>query len=145
MARTKKTTTTEQPELQSQSEQEQAAPLTGSGEIEAPEEFAALESEIIDPGQDTSGVEDDYSAPGDFLGADACSGLCSMVFDVLAARRGEHWRLAPPEAEQLGGALDQVLAKYLPDNMEKWGPEITLLTVSAMIVLPRMRGTDAEA
>jgi len=130
-------------------EQIPAEPSTGSGKeghVEAPDELEAIEAEIIDPEENEN--PDDVSAAsssGDFIGADACSGLCSIIFDMLASRRGEHWRLSQPESEQLGGAVDAVLGKYLPGNLERWGPEITLATILSMIVLPRMKGPDAEA
>jgi len=145
MKRAKKTTESQQSNSNPGEPEQECS--TGTGEIEAPEELDAIETEIIEqeePPESHDFSGGDYTT-GKFLGTDACSGLCSMVFDVLASRRGDHWRLQAPEAEQLGGALDQVLAKYLPDNMERWGPEITLITVATMIVLPRMRGEDGEA
>ncbi len=128
-------------------EQEQGF-STGSGDcdggpIEAPDELNAIEGEVMsDIVDDKESAAEKNTSSGCFLGPDACSGLCSMVFDVLASRRGDQWHLSQPESEQLGSALDAVLSKYLPDNMEKWGPEITLITVSAMIILPRMRAAN---
>ena len=85
--------------------------------------------------------------PGSFLGVDATGSLCSSVFSIVATRRGDHWLLKPAETQALGASLDAVLAKYMPDDADRFGPEIALVSCVAMIVTPRLamdKKTDAE-
>lgn len=61
--------------------------------------------------------------------------LLTVIFSLMAGRRGDHWALSDAESEMLGNALAAVLDKYVP-NM-KGGPEATLIVVVLVIVGPR--------
>ena len=64
-----------------------------------------------------------------------CAALLSVLFTLMASRRGDHWMLSDAEGEMLGNALAAVLDKYMPGM--KGGPEATLIIVALMIVGPR--------
>jgi hypothetical protein len=57
------------------------------------------------------------------------------VFEVLAVRLGDHWRLDPKEAKAIAEPAVAVLDKYLPDFES--GPELALVASLGMVVLPR--------
>lgn len=61
--------------------------------------------------------------------------VLTIIFSMMATRRGDHWALSDAESEMLGGALAAVLDKYMPDM--KGGPEATLIVVVLLIVGPR--------
>jgi len=65
-----------------------------------------------------------------------CATCFSVVFGILAGRRGDHWALSPEESEQLGTATGAVLDKYCPDI--EGGPEYALIVAAGMVVLPRV-------
>lgn len=80
------------------------------------------------------------------LGAAEITFILSITFDLVAKRRGEHWKLAEEEAQSLGVATDRVLQKYLPDIQT--GPEVALALTGAAILLPRIaldKAAQAEA
>jgi len=120
-------------------------------EIESQAELEQIKADLRDDMPEDAlmgdGVGGGEPAPrGEFLGAEACGGLCSSMFDLLAARKGEHWKLKDEEAAQLGGALDRVLAKYIPNGLDKYNDETALLLIAIGIVMPRMQGAgDGEA
>lgn len=64
--------------------------------------------------------------------------LLSVTFALIATKKGEHWNLAPDEAETAGDAYGAVIDKYFPDSIGNMGVEITALMVTAMLVTPRM-------
>ncbi len=64
------------------------------------------------------------------------AGLLGTVSIVVATRRGDHWKLSDDEAKALGGALDAVVQKYIPD-MES-SPEFALVAVSLAVIGPRV-------
>ena len=111
-------------------------------DVVSPEELEQINREL-------QGEEREQGAPaqppGEFLGREQAAALCDAVFGVVAARFGDHWRLAPQEAEALGGALDAVLAKYMPADGGQYGPEAALAITTAMIVLPRLQRQRQEA
>jgi len=108
-------------------------------DIESKEEIEALKTELLEDGEGfSSDGESHHEKATEFMGADACSGLCSSMFDLLAARKGEQWHLKPEESQSLGGALDAVLAKYIPAGLDKYSAETALILVAIGIVMPRM-------
>jgi len=120
-------------------------------EIENAAELDALKAELRneafehDQEQDQEGYSQ-TSAPREFLGAQACAGLCVSMFDLLASRKGEQWKLKDGEAEQLGGALDRVLAKYIPAGLDKYNDETALFLIALGIIMPRLKeGDDVKA
>jgi hypothetical protein len=58
------------------------------------------------------------------------------VFEVLAVRLGEHWRLDPKEANAIAVPAVEVMDKYLPEFEN--GPEVALVAAVGMVVLPRV-------
>lgn len=69
--------------------------------------------------------------------------LAKMTGEILAARRGDHWRLADREALAWAEAAVPVINKYAPDFQSS--PELALVLASAMLVLPRLQGDKAAA
>lgn len=71
--------------------------------------------------------------------AEALPELVSWPFDVVAARRGEHWKISTDEKRRLSNALAPVVNKYLPDWLTKYPEELVLGVVVLMIVGPRYK------
>jgi len=118
-------------------------------EIENEKELEQLKAELRDEmpemvGQDVQ-IEAEPMPKGEFMGAEACSGLCASMFDMIAARKGEHWKLAEEESGQMGAALDRVLAKYIPKGLDKYNDETALLVISLGILMPRMNAENVES
>lgn len=107
--------------------------------IERPDELEAIEGELLEDAATPEGPETETRA--EFIGAEHAAALCANLFAVVASRKGEHWLLKEREAQALGGALDAVLAKYIPAGAERYGPEIALVSVAASIILPRMQAS----
>ena len=107
------------------------------GNAAAPEELEslhaeALEAEVVDEGHG----EPEAEPQG--LGGEACAALAGTVFELVAMRRGEHWRLNNEESQAFGNALDAVLQKYAP-QVGNVGPEASLLLVTAAVLMPRIQ------
>lgn len=67
---------------------------------------------------------------------EAMSAVVMVAFNLIAARRGEHWALKPVEAQELGGALGDVINEYFPGvNV---GPLPVLCGVAAVVIVPRV-------
>ncbi len=109
--------------------------------IERPDELEAIEGELLDSEAEARPEDAGPEQAREFIGAEHAAALCSNLFAVVASRKGEHWLLKEREAQALGGALDAVLAKYIPAGAERYGPEITLVSVAASIILPRMQAS----
>lgn len=62
--------------------------------------------------------------------------LLTGVFEVLAVRLGDHWRLDQREASAIAEPAIAVIDKYVP-NFEN-GPELALVAATAMVVVPRV-------
>lgn len=60
-----------------------------------------------------------------------------MLFGMLAATRGPHWKLSDPEADQLGQAWAPVLAQYLPAD-GAGSPWFGALLVTGLVIGPRV-------
>lgn len=67
--------------------------------------------------------------------------LAKMSGELLAARRGDHWRLADREAMAWAEAAVPVLNKYAPDF--KSSPELALVLASIVLVIPRVQADKA--
>jgi len=105
----------------------------------APDEMEALQDEALQAEFVPENEPDQEAAQADGLGVDACGALAGSVFDLIAMRRGEHWRLKSDEAAAVGSALDEVVRKYAP-AMGNIGAEAALGLVLVSVVLPRMQG-----
>lgn len=70
-----------------------------------------------------------------------CTQVVTVLFAILAKRRGDHWPVDEKEAALLGGAVAAVLDKYAPGY--QGGPEGALIITALMIVGPRL-ATDAQ-
>jgi hypothetical protein len=79
----------------------------------------------------------DASKSYDMPTGEMVSAMLMIGFELVASRRGEHWRLSPSEAQQTGAAMGDVLDKYFPD-MTSHGAEITALMACSMVILPRI-------
>ena len=66
-----------------------------------------------------------------------------LGFSVIAAKAGDHWALSGQEAEALAGAYDAVLDKYFPNIGKSLGVEVTAITITAMVFLPRYQQSAA--
>lgn len=75
--------------------------------------------------------------------AEACSTLLLITFELIAARKGAHWKMDEAEAREAGKAYGALLDKYYPDM--QLGPEAAAVTVTAMIFLPRVAMDKALA
>ena len=66
---------------------------------------------------------------------DAIAMISGILFNFVAMRKGEHWRLSEEEASELGEASQDVILEYFPDF--KGSPLLVLGGVSTAIVAPR--------
>jgi len=113
--------------------------------IENEQELEALEAEIL---SESDGLNEDQSEPRgnggkiEFIGAEKCAGICRALSDLIASRKGDKFKLKPEESEQLGAALDPVLAKYMPKDGGDISAELSLALVALAIVVPRMGQAD---
>lgn len=62
------------------------------------------------------------------------AGLNLMLFEGVAALRGDHWKLKQAEAE----VLAQAEVECLPNDLDDLPPWVGLCMVAGMIVLPRL-------
>lgn len=100
-------------------------------------ELAALESEAAseDYQPDVRELSGPVEKPRLEI-SEALTGLVMVAFNLIAARRGEHWKLNHDEAAELGGAMGDVVNEYFPGvNM---GPLPILGGVAAMVIVPRV-------
>lgn len=67
------------------------------------------------------------------------AGLNMMLFEGVAALRGDHWKLQKGEAE----VLAQAEVECLPDDLDDLPPWVGLCMVAGMIVLPRLAADRA--
>ena len=72
---------------------------------------------------------------------DLVASLAKITGEVVAARRGDHWKVADKEAMAWAEAAVPVLEKYAPGF--EASPELALVLVSGMIVLPRIQADKA--
>jgi len=114
--------------------------------VEAPEEFEAIQAEVMGEGDGFQQEPKQPATPRAFIGSDQCGKMVGMLFEVVAGRAGEKWRLDAKESGALGEALDPVLAKYMP-SADQAGEEVQLAIVALAVFLPRMMpgGEDGNA
>lgn len=65
-----------------------------------------------------------------------------VLFEIVASRRGEHWRLTRPEAERLGMAWGEPLAPLLARHSQYVPWAVALLATSG-VLMPRL-AVDAD-
>jgi len=106
----------------------------------SPEEMEGLAGEAVEA--EYVG-EKESEQPSECIGSEACGALAGTVFELVAMRRGEHWRLKSEESAAVGNALDAVLTKYAP-QLGNIGAEASLLLVVVSVMMPRMQA-DREA
>jgi len=109
--------------------------------IEAPDEFEAIQAEVMGEGDGFEDQAEQQAMPRQFIGSEQCGKMVGMIFDVIAGRSGEKWKLDAKESGALGDALDPVLAKYMPDANSA-GEEVQLCIVALAVFLPRMVGGE---
>jgi hypothetical protein len=95
-------------------------------------ELDQMESDEIDFDADVTSSKSFDMETGEMVSA-----MLMIGFELVASRRGEHWRLSPSEAKQTGAAVGDVLDKYFPD-MTSHGAEITAVMACSMVLLPRI-------
>jgi len=61
-----------------------------------------------------------------------------IIFDIIAKRKGEHWKLDKREKDQIGVYATKVISKWSPLWLAKYGDEISLATVLGMAICTRM-------
>jgi len=110
-----------------------------AGEL-PPELQAEADALLLETLDDTAPPVAAEGEPGATNGVDTgemLGGLLLVTFNnLLAPKRGDHWKLAPGEAETLGQAYGVVIDKYFPDLGT--GPELTAVLVSFAILGPRV-------
>lgn len=97
-----------------------------AAEYQAPGELA--------PGQGIAGappVQDQGPDNGELAGS-----VVLVLFELVAARAGDHWRVTPAEAQAWGAAAGPVLDKYL--GRGNLGPEVTLVAATLGLLVPRV-------
>lgn len=62
--------------------------------------------------------------------------IIGMGFNFVASRKGEHWKLAPEEAQELATVTNQAMDEYFPEF--EASPGWMLAAVSCGIVAPRL-------
>lgn len=97
---------------------------------------ASSDTEYI-PGAEASAAESgaDPNEP-DPQTVEACQTAAVVVCEILASRRGAHWRLKEDEAQALADPAARCVEKYLPDVAV--GPELSLAMALGGIALPRL-------
>ncbi len=63
--------------------------------------------------------------------------LLVMVLDPAFQILAPNWKIRQGEVEQLATAYAAVIDKYFPDSLNAYGPEISAVLVTAMILAPR--------
>ena len=72
--------------------------------------------------------------------------LIAGIFDILAVRAGEHWRLDPIEAETLSAQAKPVMDAFFPGiGQSKWLLLIFFSAQLGVILLPRIRESQKLA
>jgi len=69
---------------------------------------------------------------------EAYGAFASMIFDYLASRFGEHWRLSQPELKAYGQALEAVARRYLPEASATHPELVGLGIVAVTTMAPRV-------
>jgi hypothetical protein len=64
--------------------------------------------------------------------------IVALPFELIANRKGNHWRLQKQEKEQIGILANKVLNKYAPSWFAQYGEEIALATVLGMVLVVRV-------
>lgn len=67
-------------------------------------------------------------------------GVC---FEIVASRRGEHWRLTKDEAGRLGAAWTEPLAPFLAQHSAYVPWAVALLATSA-VLMPRLQADSSK-
>jgi len=66
------------------------------------------------------------------------SELLAPILGIGFATLAPNWKVSPDEVNQLSQAYGALIDKYLPDNgLDRFGPEISAIMVTAMIIMPR--------
>lgn len=84
----------------------------------------------------------DESAPieiVDLIDAETVKAVVSFGFDVIATRKGEHWKLSPEEKENVGRLSTRVINKRGGEFLKQWGDEIALSVCVVMAVGARIQ------
>ena len=71
-------------------------------------------------------------------------GVLPIPFDIIAKKRGEHWKLKSSETEKVSFALAIIIEKHMPDFMFAWQDEIMLAVLLGGVVAGRL-SIDAKA
>lgn len=112
-----------------------------AAELDALEGAAAEAESEAGGGEYIPGAETEPEAEGP-TSAEILAPAIKMTFQMVAARRGQHWGMADEEAETLAQAWGDVLDKYAPGAA--LGPELTAIAVTAAVVWPRWSADQAE-
>lgn len=67
------------------------------------------------------------------------SELLCQLFDAIAERKGEHWKLKSKESERMATTLGVVVEKWLPDAAKRYEEEIALGMVVGTACVVRLR------
>ena len=63
--------------------------------------------------------------------------LLVMVLDPAFQILAPNWKVTQTEVKQLAEAYGAVIDKYWPDGLTQYGPEVSAILITAMIVAPR--------
>ena len=64
--------------------------------------------------------------------------LVDWLFNTLAVRLGEHWKLQPDELETLAGCYVALGEKYLPEGLKRFSVETNAILWTGIILLKRI-------
>ena len=65
--------------------------------------------------------------------------LLTQLMGPMFAVMAPGWGIQSSEVDALAGAYSPLLVKYFPDGPERFGPEISAVLVTAMVIVPRLK------
>jgi len=81
-------------------------------------------------------AQEEQAKDGEISSAELLQPLLTIGFSLLAP----NWQIQQEEIEQLSEAYGALVDKYFPDTgLDRFGPEISAVMVTAMIVMPRAK------
>jgi hypothetical protein len=75
----------------------------------------------------------------DLIDAEVVKDACSFCFDLMAARKGDHWKLSDEEKSTVGRLTTRVLNKRGGEFLKEWGDELALTFVLVIGVGARLK------
>jgi hypothetical protein len=85
----------------------------------------------------TKGREKKETYTGQVLDKKAAGMLLEMVFNAIAAKRGDFWKLTREEVDNIAPLLARIANKHLGSRVGKYGDEVTLGIALGVILIGR--------